>query len=97
MMKFVIYSKNNCPNCDKAKMFINQFGSNYANKFESMSIITKYIDKDTNAKEEMFSLFESIGGPPPRSVPQVFLTTDDGETRHIEFNSLVKELARLKE
>ena len=51
----------------------------------------------TGERKEMFSLFESIGGPPPRSVPQVFLTTDDGETRHIEFNSIVKELARLKE
>lgn len=96
-MKFVIYSKNNCPNCDKAKAFITQFGSNYANKFESMSITTKYIDKDTNAEEDMLSMFESIGGPPPRSVPQIFVTTDDGETRHIEFNSLIKELARLKD
>lgn len=57
-MSWTIYSKNNCPYCDKAKAFLQS---------QAITFIEKKIDEQPEFKEELLGIV-----PNARTVPQIF-------------------------
>lgn len=67
-MKFVIYGKSSCPNCEKAKMLCDIKGYSY--EYRS-------IEKD-GMMTELTNLIGEV-----KSVPQVFKVCDNGVLHHV--------------
>jgi len=65
-MKFMVYSKDNCPFCEKAKMLIKNYGYEYVESKLN-------VDFDRDELMEMF--------PDARSFPIIIKLTDSGNTR----------------
>jgi glutaredoxin 3 len=77
-MKFVVYSKPNCPYCEKAKMTLTNKGYDWAeNKLGT--------DFDRDEMMEMF--------PQARTFPQVVLLEEGGNTNIGGYDELVKWLS----
>ncbi|MAV94444.1 MAG: glutaredoxin [Euryarchaeota archaeon] len=63
MTQSVIYSKPNCPYCDKAKALLNK------TQIEWQEIV---IGKDVTV-EQLFEEFRLNGQPQPKSAPQIII------------------------
>ncbi len=63
-MNAIVYSKDNCPYCVKAKALLEE----YAIEYTELNAVDHL--------QDLVNLVESAGMPRPRSVPQIFI---DGE------------------
>lgn len=62
-LHFIIFSKDDCPNCDKAAWAIDQAGHTY----------TKQILDKTYTLFGLTQMCLALNVPAPKSVPQIFL------------------------
>lgn len=65
---YVVYSKDNCPQCTQVITVL---------KARKLEHVVKKLDEDFT-REDLNTKVEQAGGPAPRSFPQVFL-----DERHI--------------
>ena len=71
-MKYIVYGKEDCSYCVKAKDLLTKNGIDYT-----------YVDVSVQAnRDELLSLAESIGVT-VSTVPQIFQTDWEGDTHHI--------------
>lgn len=70
MSNFLIFSKPDCPNCDKAAFILSQAGHDYI----------KFVMGEEYSVDDLLRKIKESGGKPPRSVPQIFLDEDGIET-----------------
>lgn len=82
---FIIYTKHDCPWCDKAKSLLENFGCTYEEKHFNVDF----------TKEE---LIEMLGESIRPTVPQVYIMTHDGDqsTRIGGYEDLVNHLGILE-
>jgi len=72
-MEFYVYSKKECPACDKAEALLKARGFNYQ----------KYVLGKDYEIESLKDLFELLELPMPRWVPQIFVKNGNLEENYI--------------
>lgn len=78
-MKFLMYSKNSCPQCDAAKKQIEAFAEKYLRDYHGPILDVTYVRETGFTKEDLIEFFKSQGLPAPRTVPQIFFREDEGD------------------
>lgn len=87
-MKFVLYSKNNCPHCVEAKRKVTDHAEKYATKEDKEIVDIFYVDSDPSKKDELLDRIRDIGLAPPRTVPQIFYRENkDSDWEYVGSNS----------
>lgn len=71
-MKFIVYSKNNCKYCEKAKNEIQNFIENNAGEKDKDLMDVIYVDGPSFTVDDLKALFKNKGLPEPKTVPCIF-------------------------
>lgn len=86
LMKIKIYSKNNCPHCKEALHSLKS----YLDDFEEF-VEVLYVDEHPELKDELLSIFDSLGLSRPKTVPQIFKYTEEKELVYLGDNKMIQE------
>ncbi len=85
-MKIKVYSKNNCPHCKEALHALKSYLPDFDKTVEVL-----YVDENPELKDELLSIFDNLGLPRPRTVPQVFKYTEEKELVYLGDNKMIQE------